>query len=140
MVRTARKLGLRVCSGGIFGLGESESDRVSLAFELRELGVDSIPINFLNPIPGTPLQDADNLTPETCLRIIAMFRLVLPERDIVVCGGRERNLGDLHPLVFWAGANGVLTGDYLTTTGRDTAADLKMIAALGLKPYDEHCS
>ncbi len=137
MVRTARKLGLRVCSGGLFGLGESDSDRVDLALELRELGVDSIPINFLNPIAGTPLEGAANLTPETCLRIIAAFRLLLPDRDIVVCGGRVLNLGEFHPLVIWAGANGILTGDYLTTTGRDTAADLKMLNDMGLKPYAE---
>ncbi len=135
MVRTARKLGLRVCSGGLFGLGESDTDRVALALELRELGVDSIPLNFLNPIAGTPLEGAANLTPETCLRIIAAFRLLLPEQDIVVCGGRVHNLGDLHPLVIWAGANGILTGDYLTTTGRATADDLKMLKEMGLKPY-----
>jgi len=140
MVRTAKKLGLRVCSGGIFGLGESDADRVALALELRGLGVDSIPLNFLNPIPGTPLENARNLTPETCLRIIAMFRLMLPDRDIVVCGGRVHNLRDLHPLVFWAGASGILTGDYLTTSGRDTTADLKMLNDLGLKPYDDHCA
>ncbi|MBW7995053.1 MAG: biotin synthase BioB [Candidatus Glassbacteria bacterium] len=137
MVRGAKKLGLRVCSGGIFGLGESDSDRVALALELRELGVDSIPLNFLHPIAGTPLENADNLTPETCLRIIAAFRLLLPERDIVVCGGRVHNLGELHPLVFWAGANGILTGDYLTTTGRSTADDLTMLKTLGLKPHED---
>ena len=137
MVRTAKKLGLRVCSGGLFGLGESDNDRVELALELRELDVDSVPLNFLTPIAGTPLENANYLTPETCLRIIAMFRLVLPDRDIVICGGRVHNLGDLHPLVFWAGASGILTGDYLTTTGRDTSDDLKMLKDLGLRPYDE---
>lgn len=138
MVRTAKKLGLRVCSGGLFGLGESDRDRVALALELRELGVDSIPLNFLNPIEGTPLEGASNLTPETCLRIIAAFRLLMPDRDLVVCGGRIHNLGDLHPMVIWAGANGILTGDYLTTTGRDTADDLKMLKDMGLKPYAEN--
>jgi biotin synthase len=138
MVRVAKKLGLRVCSGGLFGLGESDSDRVELALELQELGVDSIPLNFLNPIEGTPLEGAENLSPEACLRTIAVFRLLLPDRDIVVCGGRVHNLGDLHPMVIWAGANGILTGDYLTTTGRDTAADLKMLKEMGLKPYAEH--
>ncbi|MCE5272172.1 biotin synthase BioB [bacterium] len=135
MVRLAKSLGLRVCSGGIFGLGESDTDRVDFALELDELGVDSVPLNFLHPIPGTPLEGADNLTPELCLRIIAMFRLVLPERDIVICGGRQRNLRDLQPLVFWAGANGLLIGDYLTTSGRDSNDDLQMIADLGLEPY-----
>ncbi len=135
MVRLAKTLGLRVCSGGIFGLGESDDDRVDFALELDELGVDSVPLNFLHPIPGTPLEGADNLTPELCLRIIAMFRLVLPARDIVICGGRQHNLRDLQPLVFWAGANGLLIGDYLTTSGRDSKDDLQMIADLGLEPY-----
>ncbi|MFH1068267.1 MAG: biotin synthase BioB [Candidatus Glassbacteria bacterium] len=131
MVRLARQTGLRVCSGGIFGLGESDEQRVELAFELKALDVDSLPLNFLRPIPSTPLADADYLTPETCLRIIAMFRLVLPDKDIVICGGREHNLRELHPLVFWAGANGILTGDYLTTRGRRTADDLALLRDLG---------
>lgn len=137
MVRLAREVGLRVCSGGIFGLGESDLDRVDFAIELRDLGVDSIPLNFLHPIPGTPLEGANHLTPEICLRIIAMFRLVMPERDIVVCGGRRYNLRDLQSMIFWAGANGLLIGDYLTTAGRETDDDLKMIADLGLEPYVE---
>lgn len=135
MVRLAKSLGLRVCSGGIFGLGESGEDRVDFALELAGLGVDSVPVNFLHPIPGTPLEKEENLTPLICLRIIAMLRLVMPGRDIVVCGGRQRNLRDLQPLVFMAGANGVLIGDYLTTGGRDRADDLKMIEDLGLEPY-----
>jgi biotin synthase len=135
MVRLAKSLGLRVCSGGIFGLGESDEDRVDFALELAGFGVDSVPVNFLHPIPGTPLEKEKNLTPDICLRIIAMFRLVLPERDIVICGGRQRNLRDLQPLVFMAGANGILIGDYLTTGGRDSADDLKMIEDLGLEPY-----
>ena len=120
MIRLAKDLGLRVCSGGIFGLGESDCDRVDFALELRRLEVDSVPLNFLHPIAGTPLEEANYLTPQLCLRIIAMFRLVLPQRDIVVCGGRARNLRDLQPMLFWAGANGLLIGDYLTTGGRNT--------------------
>ena len=137
MVRLARQTGLRVCSGGIFGLGESDRQRVELAFELKALDVDSLPLNFLRPIPGTPLEHADQLTPEICLRIIAMFRMVLPAKDIVICGGREYNLRELHPLVFWAGANGILTGDYLTTRGRRTAEDLALIRDLGFEPYHD---
>jgi biotin synthase len=135
MVRAAKSLGLRVCSGGIFGLGETPADRVALAFTLEELGVDSVPLNFLNPIPGTPLEGSHRLSPVDCLRIVAMFRLVLPERDIVICGGREVNLRDLQSMLFWAGANGLLIGNYLTTGGRPAEEDLKMVADLGLEPY-----
>ena len=134
-VKMAKACGLRICSGGIFGMGEEPADRVALAMELKELGVDSIPLNFLHPIPGTPLENASYLTPEDCLRIIAMFRLVLPDKDIVVCGGREKNLRDLQSMIFCAGANGLLIGNYLTTAGRDVAADLRMLEDLGLEPY-----
>jgi biotin synthase len=95
--------------------------------------VDSVPINFLNPIPGTPLGETHELTPFDCLRIIAMTRLALPEKDIVVCGGRELNLRDLQSLIFFAGANGMMVGGYLTTNGRDYNDDLRMIEDLGLK-------
>ena len=132
-VRRAKAAGLRVCSGGIFGLGESPAQRVELAETLRELDVDSVPVNFLNPIPGTPLEGRHDLTPLECLRIIAVFRLMLPDKDIVVCGGREVNLRDLQSWIFLAGANGMLVGDYLTTSGRDGAADLQMVRDLGLE-------
>ncbi len=133
-IKAAKDLGLYVCSGGIFGLGEDWAQRVELAVTLRELGVDSVPINFLDPRPGTPLQDAKNLSPLECLKIIALFRLMLPATDIVVCGGRPKNLGHLQPLIFAAGANGMMIGNYLTTPGRDATDDLKMIEELGLKP------
>lgn len=135
MVRTARATGLRVCSGGIFGMGESPGQRVALALELRALDVDSVPLNFLTPVPGTPLEGACFLTPEDCLRIIAMFRLVLPGKDILVCGGREVNLGHLQNQVFRAGANGIMIGNYLTTRGREAAEDLEMLESLGLESY-----
>jgi len=133
-VRTAKELGLYVCSGGIFGLGESWSHRVELADTLKALDVDSIPVNFLNPRPGTPLENAKNLTPRDCLMIIAILRLILPDKDIVVCGGRDTNLRDMQALLFTAGANGMMIGDYLTTPGRDSGKDLKMIEDLGLRP------
>ena len=133
-VRRAKALGLYACSGGIFGLGEAWSDRVELAEELRKLEVDCVPINFLNPRPGTPLENAENLTPIECLKIIAIYRLMLPERDIIVCGGREVNLRDLQPLIFAAGANGMMLGNYLTTSGRDPEDDLGMLKDLGLTP------
>ena len=133
-VRTAKELGFYVCSGGLFGLGEGWRDRVELAATLRELDVDSIPINFLNPRPGTPLEGAKNLTPLECLKIIALFRLMLPDKDIIVCGGREVNLRELQPLIFAAGANGMMVGNYLTTPGRDPQKDLAMLRDLGLRP------
>ncbi len=133
-VREARKTGLSVCSGGIFGLGESDEQRLELALELKDLAVDAVPLNFLTPIPGTPLAGADFLTPWTCLKIIALFRFVLPDKEILVCGGREKNLGSLHPLVFNAGASGIMTGHYLTTEGRQLKDDLKMLDELGFAP------
>jgi biotin synthase len=133
MVRKAKEQGVYVCCGGIFGMGESLEQRVELAMTLKELDVDSVPVNFLNPIPGTPLGRTSNLSPLDCLKIIAMLRLVLPEKDIVVCGGREVNLRDLQSMIFFAGANGMMVGGYLTTDGRDYKADLKMIEDLGLR-------
>ena len=116
-------------------MGEVNRDRVSLALQLQELDVDSIPINFLMPIFGTPLSGADNLTPPECLRIISMFRLVLPDKDILIGGGREYNLRDMHSMIFQAGASGILTGNYLTTSGRKTEDDMKMLADMGFEPY-----
>lgn len=134
VVKTAKELGFYVCSGGIFGLGEAWEDRVELASTLKELGVDSVPVNFLNPRPGTPLEGAENLTPVECLKIIALLRLMLPGKDIVICGGRDVNLRDLQSMIFAAGANGMMIGNYLTTPGRDPGADRRMIEDLGLKP------
>lgn len=134
VVKTAKELGFYVCSGGIFGIGESWDDRIELVLTLKELDVDSVPVNFLNPRPGTPLEGAKNLTPRECLRIIALIRLVMPAKDIVVCGGRHVNLRDLQSLLFAAGANGMMIGNYLTTPGRKTQDDLDMIADLGLAP------
>lgn len=134
VVRAAKELGFHVCSGGIFGLGEGWEVRIELLSTLRELEVDSIPINFLNPRPGTPLEGANHLTPIECLRIIALARLMLPARDIIICGGRQVNLRDLQPLIFAAGANGMMIGNYLTTPGRAPEDDLRMLSDLGLKP------
>jgi biotin synthase len=135
-LRSAKEAGLEVCSGGILGLGESPEQRVELAFTLREMGVDSIALNFLNPIPGTPLEGTPSLTPLEILKSIALFRFILPDRDIRICGGREVGLRDLHPLVFWGGANGIMIGNYLTTQGRDYRADLQMIQDLKLGVAD----
>ncbi|HHL39893.1 MAG TPA: biotin synthase BioB [Deltaproteobacteria bacterium] len=133
-VRAAKELGLYVCSGGVFGLGESRAQRVELAVTLRDLDVDSVPVNFLNPRPGTPLEGARNLTPRECLRIIALYRFMLPAKDIIVCGGRQVNLRSLQPLIFTAGANGMMIGDYLTTAGSPPEEDLQMVRDMGLRP------
>jgi biotin synthase len=131
-VRVALEAGLKVCCGGIFGLGESAAQRVELALTLRDLGVDSVPLNFLNPIEGTRLEGASNISPMECLATIALFRLILPDRKIAVCGGREKNLRDLQSWIFLAGANGAMIGNYLTTTGRPAEQDWQMIRDLEL--------
>jgi biotin synthase len=131
-VRLAKQAGLRVCSGGLFGLGETMEQRVELALTLRELDVDSVPINFLDPVEGTPLAGSNNLTPLECLQSIALFRLILPKAHITICGGREKNLRDLHSWLFMAGASGIMTGNYLTKEGRQPGDDRQMIADLGL--------
>lgn len=134
VVRRAKALGFHVCSGGIFGLGEKWHHRVELFDTLRGLDVDSVPLNFLNPRPGTPLESARHLTPADCLRIIALARVMMPAKDIIVCGGREVNLRDLQVNIFAAGANGMMVGNYLTTRGRNPEDDLRMISDLGLRP------
>ena len=131
-VKVVKKVGLELCCGGLFGLGESWDDRIELAFILREINPDTIPLNFLNPIPGTPLADTNLLTPRECLRIIALFRLILPDKDICICGGREKNLHDLQSWIYYAGANGSMLGNYLTTFGREPKEDVEMIERLGL--------
>ena len=135
-VRWAKEAGLEVCCGGILGLGESPQQRLELAFTLKELNVDSIALNFLHPIQGTPLEGTEPLPPLEILKSVALFRFILPDKDIRICGGREFGLRDLHPLVFWAGANGIMIGHYLTTKGRDYQLDLQMIRDLGLEVSD----
>jgi len=126
-VRVAKAAGMKVCCGGIFGLGETLEQRIELCLTLAELDVDSIPLNFLNPIPGTPLEHQRQLTPMDCLRIIALFRFVHPHKRISVCGGREPNLRDFQSWIFMAGASGTMIGNYLTTSGRNREIDLQMI-------------
>jgi biotin synthase len=127
----AKELGLQICSGAVFGMGETNTHVLELAVALRDLDVDSIPINFLIPIKGTPFESLNNLTPLRCLKIIAFFRYFLPAKEIIICGGREYNLGELHPMVFHAGASGIMTGNYLTTEGRPPEKDIDMIDKLG---------
>lgn len=133
-ITAAKKLGFRVCSGGILGMGESIDQRVEFVFTLRDLGVDSIPLNFLNARPGTPLEGVKDLTPLDCLKAIAITRLAMPTTEIFVCGGREVNLGDWEKYMFDAGASGTMLGNYLTTSGQDPKADLRLIESLGLVP------
>ena len=128
-----REAGIARCSGGIFGLGESWRQRVELAAELGRLRVERVPVNFLHPIPGTPFESRPRLEAREALRIVAVFRLMLPEALIQVCGGRELVLGSLQPLAFAAGATGVILGNYLTTRGRPAAEDLQMFRELGLE-------
>ncbi|MBN1547998.1 MAG: biotin synthase BioB [Syntrophaceae bacterium] len=126
--------GFRVCSGGILGLGESWEQRVELACTLRELDVDGIPLNFLNPVPGTKMENRPLMAPMEALKSIALFRFINPDRDIFICGGREVTLKDFQSWIFMAGANGLMIGNYLTTQGRSVEMDLEMIGALGLLP------
>ncbi len=137
-IRAAKAVGLRVCCGGIFGLGETFAQRIEMALTLRELDVDSIPLNFLNPVAGTRLESADNLTPLECLTIIALYRFLLPDKRLSVCGGREKNLRELQSWMFLAGADGTMTGNYLTTPGRPPELDRQMLKDLEL-PVEGCC-
>jgi biotin synthase len=130
-IRQAKRAGLTVCSGGIFGIGETDAQVLEMALTLKELSVDAVPVNFLVPIPGTPFEGFPGLSPLRCLKIIALFRYVLPAAEVIVCGGREDNLKELHPLVFLAGASGIMTGNYLTAAGRRLEDDLALIERLG---------
>ena len=130
-VRRAKSAGLKVCCGGIFGVGESWEHRIELCLDLRALGSDTVPINFLNAIPGTRL-DPPKDPPLELLKIVSLFRLSMPQSTIKVCGGREKNLGPLQPLIFHAGANGYITEGYLTTPGAGLDADDRMVGSLGL--------
>lgn len=129
-LKLLKQAGVHTCSGGIFGMGEDKQDRVDLAFELRELDVDVIPMNFLNPMAGTPMAEAPLLPPMDALRTVAVFRFVNPTKEIMLAGGREVVLRDLQPLMFAAGASASMAGHYLTSGGRDTASDWHMIRDL----------
>jgi len=132
-IRAAKAAGLSVCSGGIFGLGETWEDRIDLAFALKELSPDSVPINFLTPIAGTLFEKHIPLEPLEALKIISLYRLILPDKEIRVCGGRIQTLGELNAFVFFAGADGLLTGNYLTTLGRNFEDDRRLISHCGLR-------
>lgn len=129
-IKAAKNAGLSVCSGGIMGLGESMEDRVDMAFSLRDLGVSSVPINILNPIPGTPLEKNKVLTNDEVCRIVAMYRFILPNIFIRLAGGRGL-LPDKGRQCLMSGANAVISGDMLTTAGVSIKEDMKMIGELG---------
>ncbi|MEZ6095310.1 MAG: biotin synthase BioB [Pirellulaceae bacterium] len=129
-LRSVRKSGMEICSGGIIGMGETLDDIVEMAFELRELNAESIPLNFLNSIDGTPLECKDDLSPMDCLKALAMFRFVNPNSEIRIAGGRELHLRSLQPLGLYA-ANSIFVGDYLTTSGQPPEDDYKMIEDMG---------
>ena len=129
-LKSVRDAGMELCSGGIMGMGESNSQLVEMAMALRDLKVESIPLNFLNPIDGTPLQGRNDLSPMHCLKALAMFRFVNPDRELRIAGGREIHLRSLQPLGLYA-ANSVFVGDYLTTEGQAPESDYQMIEDMG---------
>ncbi len=128
----ARKAGLEVCSGGIIGLGESWDDRISLALKLRELGVKSIPVNFLNPIAGTPFASHAPLADDEKRRTVAIFRFILPDAAVRLAGGRGL-IADKGESCFKSGANASITGDMLTTAGISAQTDIALLRKLGYK-------
>jgi biotin synthase len=131
-LKAVRNAGMELCSGGIIGMGEKPRDVVDMALELRDLGVESIPVNFLNPIDGTPLAGRHDLTPNYCLKVLAMFRLVNPDRELRIGGGRELQLRSMQSLGLYA-ANSIFVGDYLTTKGQLPEADYAMIRDMGFE-------
>jgi len=133
-IEAAKDAGLQICSGGIFGLGETFQQRLELAFTLKELEADSIPINFLHPVKGTRCEDRGLIAALEALKTIAFFRLILPKTNMYVCGGRQITLRSLQSWIFLAGANGMMVGNYLTTKGRPWSEDQTMIRDLGFIP------
>jgi biotin synthase len=131
-IEAVKRAGISPCAGFIAGMGETDEQVVDVAFALRDLDADSIPVNFLHAVPGTPLEGTEELNPRRCLRILALLRLVCPAKEIRVAGGREVNLRSLQPLALYA-ANSIFVGDYLTTEGQAAEADWQMLEDLGLE-------
>jgi len=132
-IERLKQQGMQTCCGGIIGLGEAREDRVALAFSLKNLAVDCVPLNILNPRPGTPLEKRPRLTPQEIIKTIAIFRLILPRAIIKIAGGREVNLGEAQARALQAGANGIIIGGYLTTPGNSVKEDLGLIQSAGLE-------
>jgi biotin synthase len=138
-IRHLRQAGISICSGGILGMGETREDRCDLAFALREIGAQVVPINILNPIAGTPFDQHQPLPPLEILKSIACFRFILPRQEIKIAGGRTVNLRDVQSLIFMAGASALMVGNYLTTANQPVEKDLQMLKDLGLDPvWDKH--
>jgi biotin synthase len=138
-IRHLKQAGIKICSGGILGMGETRADRCDLAFALKELSVHIVPINILNPIAGTPMGQREHLPPLEILKSIACFRFILPRQEIMVAGGRTVNLRDLQSFIFMAGASALMVGNYLTTLNQPVEKDLQMLKDLGLDPnWDKH--
>lgn len=129
-LRAVRHAGLEICSGGIVGMGEENVDVVELALRLGELEVEALPVNFLLPIAGTPLENRRQLNPRYCLKVLSLFRLANPRGELRIAAGREVHLGPLQPLGLFP-ANSIFVGDYLTTNGQPPEEDYRMIEALG---------
>jgi biotin synthase len=134
-VEKVKVAGMSPCSGAIVGMGETNREIIEIAYALRELDADSIPVNFLNSIPGTPLENNKELNPHKCLKVLALMRFINPSKEIRVAGGREVNLRSLQPLALYA-ANSVFVGDYLTTEGQEASDDHRMIEDLGFEIED----
>jgi biotin synthase len=138
-IQHLKEAGIKICSGGIIGMGETREDRCELAFSLKELGANIVPINILNPIDGTPFAEREPLPPLEILKTIACFRFILPKQEIMIAGGRAVNLRDLQSLIFAAGASALMVGNYLTTLNQPVEKDLQMLKDLGLDPnWDKH--
>jgi len=138
-IRHLKQAGIKICSGGILGMGETREDRCELAFSLKELGAHVVPINILNPIPGTPFGHNPPLPAMEILKSIACFRFILPRQEIKIAGGRTVNLRDVQSLVFMAGASALMVGNYLTTLNQPVEKDLQMLKDLGLDAaWDKH--
>ena len=134
-----KKAGIKICSGGIIGMGETREDRCDLAFELKAIGANVVPVNILNPIPGTPFERNPPLQVLEILQSLACFRLILPRQEIMVAGGRTLNLRDAQSMIFLAGASALMVGNYLTTLNQPVEKDLQMLKDLGLDPnWDSH--
>jgi len=138
-IQYLKQADIKICSGGIIGMGETREDRCELAFSLKEIGANVVPINILNPIAGTPFAGNQPLPPMEILKTIACFRFILPRQEIEIAGGRTVNLRDLQSMIFMAGASAVMVGNYLTTLNQPVEKDLQMLKDLGLDPsWDKH--
>lgn len=131
-IKNVQRAGLALCCGGIIGMGETIEDRIHMAFEIKQLGIQSIPINILTPVKGTPLQNVDKISPKEILKILAVYRLIIPGAFIRYAGGRI-TLGEMQNMGFKAGVNAALVGNYLTTVGNKIKDDIEMIRCEGLE-------